>query len=426
MTTSAHLEPALSTLLPGQEARVEVTLRNGSDVVEAYRFEVLGAAGEWTAVEPETLSLYPDTSGSVTLVMRPPRDARVPSGDVPYGVRVLPQERRETATVPEGVLRIEPFTDLTAEITPRLGTFRRRKRLKVAVDNRGNAPAKVRLVVPAGSELLTVKVPSEPLPVAPGAAVFVPVTVTAKRRVWRGAPVSHAVRIAAQPDAGEPVNLDATCMQLPMLPAGAGKALIAALVAAGLLAVAWFALLKPAVHSAAKNAVKQDVQTAKDQAAGAQQKAANAQNAAAAAQEQAAEGAKAGSAGAAAAAAAASPSAAAPVLFSQRLKATAAAGAGGKESYTVPAGKTLRLTDLVLENPQGDSGTVTLTIGDRVVVAPALENFREQDFHWSSPIQATEKQTVTVTVNCQQVGKPAVGAAPTSCVAAAFFSGTLG
>ena len=52
----------------------------------------------------------------------------------------------------------------------------------------------------------------------------------------------------------------------------------------------------------------------------------------------------------------------------------------------MPVGKTMRLTDLVLENPQGDSGVVTIAVGGRTLLAPALENFREQDFHWASAI----------------------------------------
>nr|WSX78629.1 hypothetical protein OH826_35145 [Streptomyces sp. NBC_00899] len=89
------------------------------------------------------------------------------------------------------------------------------------------------------------------------------------------------------------------------------------------------------------------------------------------------------------------------------MTAGAAGGDTGSGAYPVPPGKTLRLTDLVPENPQGDSGTVTIAVGGKTLLAPALENFREQDFHWASAILVTEGQKVTITVSCRQPGTPA-------------------
>jgi hypothetical protein len=85
----------------------------------------------------------------------------------------------------------------------------------------------------------------------------------------------------------------------------------------------------------------------------------------------------------------------------------------------------LRLTDLVLENPQGDAGTITLSVGDKTLLAPALENFREQDFHWASAILAGPKQKITVTLACRTVGRPPSGPTPDRCNSAVLFSGTL-
>ncbi|MFE2410236.1 hypothetical protein ACFXDE_18050 [Kitasatospora sp. NPDC059408] len=427
-TTSAHLDPSAVQVLPGEEAQASLEVRNGGELVEAYRFEVLGPAGAWTAVEPESLSLYPGTAGRVVLRFRPPRESTTPAGPVPFGVRVVPQERPEQATVPEGVVEVLPFAGLTAELTPRMSQGRGRGRHQVAVDNRGNLPVSVTLAGSDRGGLLRFALPAAATTVEPGRAVFVRADVRPARRLWRGTAVPHAFQIVVTPGEGEPIALDGTYLQRPVLPKGLLKAAIAVVALAGALAAAWFGLLRPAVRSTAKNAVAGPVTAAQSQAADAKQKAADAQGAAAAAQ-QAAQQAASG-AGTASPVPAVTPGtglvpAPGAALFSQRLKATAPAGSTRTETYQVPDGKTLRLTDLVLENPQGDAGTITIAVGDAPLLAPALENFREQDFHWGSPILVGEKQKLTVTVTCRQVGLPASGPAPATCSAAALLSGSL-
>jgi hypothetical protein len=427
MTTSAHLDAAAVPVLPGEQARVVLEVRNSGTIVEAYTFEVLGAPAAWTVVEPAGLSLYPNTTGQVTLVASPPRDTTVPPGEMPLAVRVLPQERPETATVPEGTLQVLPYAEVTAELTPQMTQARGRARFRVAVDNRGNHPVAVGFKGADRSQALDFKLPSAATEVAPGRAAFVQVPVRAKRRLWRGVAVPHAFQLtvtpASQQAVVEPVVLDGTYVQQPVLSSALLRAVVAVVALAGILLGIWYGLLRPAVRSAAKEAVKDPVATAATQAASANQKADDAKNAAKGAEQ-------------AAKSVGATPSPLAPgqgpeapanaELFSTRLTAGAAAGGSGTGTYPVPAGKTLRLTDLVLENPQGDSGTVTIAVGGKTLLAPALENFREQDFHWASAILATEGQKVTITVSCHQPGTPAGGGpAPTQCAAAALISGTL-
>ncbi|MEV7419223.1 hypothetical protein [Streptomyces sp. NPDC089919] len=471
MTTSAHLDATPTSVLPGAEVRIPLELRNNGNVVEAYGFEVLGPAARWATVEPAALSLYPNTSGEVELVVRPPRDTTVAPGELTYGVRVLPQEQPEHATVPEGVLRILPYADFTAELTPRMATGRTGATYQVAVDNRGNYPLVVALSGKDAGELLKFKLPPGDTVVAPGRAAFVKVPVKPKRRMWRGTPLPHVFQLhalpapagaaPADPAAGvvpapraegaagvpgvpakapegagpepvpeiAPVALDGTLLQQPLVSAGLIRALVAALALIGLLAGLWFGLLRPAVRSAAKEAVKEPVKAAEAKADDAKKAAEDAKKAASG-----------GSEGGkpkpgASPTPGPSPSPKKPgegpapqpqaALFSSRLKAEAPAGGTGTATYTVPAGKVLRLTDLILENPQGDSGTVTFAVGGRTLLSPALENFREQDQHWGSALLATAKQEITLTLTCRTVGHPPSSPAPTKCATAALLSGTL-
>ncbi|MEV4331023.1 hypothetical protein AB0K02_10835 [Streptomyces sp. NPDC049597] len=435
MTTSALLDASPASVLPGEEARIPLEIRNGGNVVEAYRFEVLGPAAGWSAVEPATLSLNPGTGGQVELVVRPPRDATVPPGELPYGVRVLPQEQPQYATVPEGVLHIRPYADFTAELTPRLGQGRTGARYQVALDNRGNYPLAVALSGMDQGDLLKFGLPSGPTVVDPGRAAFVKLPVRPKRWMWRGVAVPHVFQVIAAPSPGPegapevaPEPLDGSLLQRPIVSAGLLKLLIALLVLLCVLAGLWFGLLRPVVRSAAKEAVKAPVEAAESKAAEAQEAADEAKEAASAG----AGGDKPGPGGSAAP----SPSASATpgtgpaplpqaALFSYRLTPSAPAGGTAAATYTVPDGKVLRLTDLVMENPQGDAGTITLSVDDKTLLAPALENFREQDFHWASAILAGPKQKITVTLACRTVGRPPSGPAPDRCSSAVLFSGTL-
>ncbi|HEY5835151.1 hypothetical protein [Streptomyces sp.] len=453
MTTSAHLDAAPVPVLPGEEARITLELRNNGSLVEAYGFEVVGPAAGWTQVEPVTISLYPDTAGQVTLIARPPRDSTVPPGDLAFGVRVLPREQPETATVPEGVLRVLPYAQVSAELAPQMAQGRGRARYRIAVDNRGNHPVAVTLTGADRSQALRFGLPSAPTVVGPGRAAFVQMPVRPRRRLWRGVAVPHSFQVTAvpgvdprgraeeassvegllEPDGNpaeltapaEPVVLDGTYVQQPVLGSGLLRAAVAVLALAGVLVGIWYGLLRPAVRSAAKAAVEEPVAAAASQAARANQQA------------EAANSAAQGAADAARSVGATPPpvpvepgqgpvAPAGAQLFSKRLSATATAGGTDSGTYTVPAGKTMRLTDLVLENPQGDSGVVTIAVGGRTLLAPALENFREQDFHWASAILVPERQKVSLTVSCGAPGTPpGPGPAPTTCASAALISGTL-
>lgn len=102
-----------------------------------------------------------------------------------------------------------------------------------------------------------------------------------------------------------------------------------------------------------------------------------------------------------------------------------ASGAAAVGSYQVPAGKVLGITDIVVANFQGDQGLLTIKFGDQTITTIALETFRNQDYHWVTPIEVTENQTVTASVTCQQPGTPASGKQASQCHELLNVSGEL-
>jgi hypothetical protein len=424
MTTSASLDSPWVRLDAGDEAVIPLQIRNTGNLVEGYHLEIVGVPGEWTTVEPRDITLYPGATTTATLAVRPPRSSSVPAGELRFGVRVTPTERPDEAVVPEGVIEVLPFLETSAELTPRTSRGRRGGRHQVAIDNRGNVPVTVVLTGTDPAEALDIATRPEGLSVNPGHAAFSEIRVRPEKKLWRGAALTHPFTIVVSPNAGPPVSLEGTYLQETMIPKWLPKALLALLLLLLALAAIWFGLLKPTIRSAAKDAVDKPAQQAQQQAAAAQEQAnkagAAAQNAAGAATD----------ANKAADKAAALVNTPRPRTISSplssRLELQTPVHTTGNNSFVVPSSQTLELTDLVLENPQGDFGTIRLSLNGNTLFFLALENFRDVDYHFVSPIRATAGQQLLMTVQCNKVGAPPDAApAPTQCDTAVYFGGTI-
>src|SRR2546430_1985218 len=62
-----------------------------------------------------------------------------------------------------------------------------------------------------------------------------------------------------------------------------------------------------------------------------------------------------------------------------------ASGNGTYLIFTVPKGRTLQVTDLLVENSAGDAGNLTLALNGTPVMQWAMANFRDLDYHWITP-----------------------------------------
>jgi hypothetical protein len=75
MSVSATVELPGTTLEPGDTASVSFTVSNDGDLVDEYRFRLVGALAPapWTTAEPATVSVHPGRSVTVTVFFRVPR-----------------------------------------------------------------------------------------------------------------------------------------------------------------------------------------------------------------------------------------------------------------------------------------------------------------------------------------------------------------
>ncbi|MEW2065918.1 hypothetical protein [Streptomyces sp. NPDC007346] len=447
MSLTASLDATSVTAAPGEETALPLQILNSGRTVEEYHFEVVGACAAWSAVEPAVLSLYPGDSGTVALKLRPPRDATVPAGETTFGIRVMPTGDRGDTVVPEGRVTVLPFTETTAELVPRSSNGSRSGRHQLAVDNRGNVPVTVRLGAQPGTEQARVDFDVPELRIEPGQARFGKLRIRPARRMWRGTPVTHPFQVFAAPQAAEgeeapaPVLVDGSYQQDPILPRWLPRALITAAVLILALVGLWYLLLRPAVKSAAREAVTPEA----------------VRSAAAADRSQAPDGtgpdgtdpagtgpgggdsAGTGPGGTSGPTPSPGPSdppapgsgdtaagGGAPTSAQVRVQDAVGGGSNTGTALEVPAGHTFQLTDIVVQNPQGDAGTVTVTAGEDVrVLSLGLENFRDSDYHFVTPIQVPAGGKVTMTIDCRRVGKPVGAPAPARCATSMFLGGTM-
>ena len=192
---------------------------------------------------------------------------------------------------------------------------------------------------------------------------------------------------------------DGTMVQDALIPRWLPLLLLLLLLLAVLLVILWFLLVKPQINAAAQNEVKKQLAAAGITPG---QKPSTATTAPPAAPKSAS-----------------TPTTAVPTpttVPTTNFNNSLTANGNGTTTYTVPTGKTLNITDLLVQNTAGDTGTVSLDRGSTTLLAWSMANFRDLDYHWITPINFTGGQQVNLVVSgCTDVCKPGI-----------YFAGSLG
>ncbi|MGW1556881.1 hydrolase [Streptomyces sp. NPDC002144] len=250
MSLWTSLEPASATVDPGGSARVRLRLRNTGDVVDEYRFEPVGPVAPWTRVEPQSLRLYPGTTGTVELTFAPPRTPDAAAGPNPYAVRITPTEHPEATTVPEGNLTITPFTEVRAELVPPTVKGRFRGRPRLAVDNLGNTKLTASIGGSDNGDQLSYDIHPSNVQIEPGRAAFVKATLKPRRIIWFGSREQHPYTLNVVRSGTNPLPVEGTYLQRGFLPRWLAT-FFGVFMALGITFVMLWIAYKPAVNSGA-------------------------------------------------------------------------------------------------------------------------------------------------------------------------------
>lgn len=392
---------------PGGEASAEITIHNTGRVVDSFQVEPLGALAPWTRVEPETLALMPGTQGTVLVSFHPPRTPQLAAGEVPWAVRVVPSEDPDGTTVEEGVLDVEPFTEVTAEMRPRTSHARGRRAGKheLALDNLGNTSVDVYLTGGDADQKLDVTVEPERLTVVPGGAAVVPVRAQARKRFWRGQAVTHPFQVVVEPAGQPPVVVDGSLLQEAVVPAWVVKALLALMLLAALAALLWFAVLKPTIKDTAQAIASEEAQQATAEEAAAREAADDSAADAASADREKAQS-QIDQLNKALGKPIKEPATTVDPLGTPVTTRLAATAGTQDPSAVLDPRRVVSVTDLLLQNANGDSGLVSILRDDQTVYEARLENFRDLDLHLVAPILVGKGDRVGLTVSCSNPNPP--------------------
>jgi len=468
MGSSASLDRPELAVEPGQEVTAQLRVRNNGSVVDQFTFEGLGTGAAWIDAEPEVLSLFPGAEGTVTIRFRPPRSSNTPPGPTPFGIKVVSGEDPAGSAVEEGVITVGRFADRSVEIYPLTQRGRRKGSYQLAIDNRGNSPLDVEFSGSDPENACGYQFATIAETVAPGTARFVKFDVVPHERFWRGAPKTHQFQIlvseiarhaelpapsmAAAPAPGEPPApppgvvtpapipvqpsppeiVNGTLLQEAILPPWLLKALLALIALLLILWILWITLFKPTVESAAKDAVEAPLASLNEKvdaltpttAAGA--------------------GAGGGAPTTTLAGGGGSPTGTTTTIAGGAVPTTTTtpaggsfstpfgnpadfqlgfgsqvSGGGGTQTFTNPFSSTFAVTDIVLQNPNGDSGLVQIARDGNVIMQSALENFRDLDLHFVAPFMFNPGSSLTMTVTCAQPGP----SGPGNCAISGSFGG---
>ncbi|MEZ5215151.1 MAG: hypothetical protein R2715_00840 [Ilumatobacteraceae bacterium] len=219
-------------------------------------------------------------------------------------------------------------------------------------------------------------------------------TVKSRRRLWRGPERSLPFELQAVQDGHATASTHGSLLQAPVFTGRFTRAVIALAATAGLVVASWFFLVRPEIDAAAERAV-----------------------AAASSAAPTPTSAVAGNDGADAPA----PAATSGSAFDIRLAVRAAVTDQQVATYVVPDDVQVRVTDLLMQNPNGDTGRLTLLRNSTVLYEAGLENFLDFPTALRSPFVFDAGDSITVQLNCRAAGSASTG----ECSAAITLTGTV-
>ncbi|MFF4369373.1 hypothetical protein [Streptomyces sp. NPDC001594] len=432
MGVVATLGEEVTEVEPGGSATCSVKLFNDGTVVDSFHLDVLGDAKDWAKVSTPEVRIFPGEVETVEIEFSPPRKAEVKQGRTGYALRVMSQEDTDRSAIVEGFVEVAGYQEVELELLHRTLRGSRSARGRVAVDNLGNSPVTVRLTGADDDGKLRFRFPP-PVTVAGGTTRVVSYRLVPRDRFLRGENRTHVYRIQAK-GGGEKSEAAGSLVQPAMLAPWMPKAL---LLAVGAAIVAF--LLLPTFFKAdtdswlgkftATGSEKEADPPAaspsgsgspdpedKDKGKGGKGDGDAGKGGAGGQKGQdPAKGGGGGPSGGPSGGGGApgnqpggtepdAPLALADGASRQlRLEANSKPGGPGhftaKDSDPVPKGNLLTFSDLKIDNPKDDNGTIELRRDNEVLYAFSLRDAKKE-WHWTQPLTFTEGQKIVLAVNC--------------------------
>lgn len=386
---------------PGTTAVLRMVVTNLADTTDSFVLTPVGMAAGWATIQPAVLTLFGGAQDTIEVELRPPLLPSTTAGPTSLSVRIAPQQDPDNAATAETTIVIGASFDRRINVLQPAQRGRRGATYEMMLENRGNTQASCRLhlVDPSGRVDGTFDPPAAGI--EPGSSTLVRLKVRANGLLWRRHPRTIPFRIDADQPGSPTASAPATFVQTPMVPERLVGKLIASAGVAALLAGAWFGLIKPAIRDAADDAVA-DIEpiatlapsesTLPDDPGEPSETTVPGQ-----ALDQG-------------------------TIVNFQLPVSVAQAQSDSNEYTVPAGKRLQVTDLIIQNPQSDQGTLTVSRGTSTLLGYNLLFVAPDVFvPLVTPLELAPGEQLVVTVACYGVGDPTA----TACNPTVLVSGVL-
>ena len=240
---------------PGESTSLSLAVENVGDHTESYTIIAAGLTAAWTNVTRPNVTLFGGSRDVVEVVVKPPAIHSTSAGPTSLAVRVVPQGSPDDAMVAETIVTVASFDDRRIVVLQPLQRGRRRALYEFMVENHGNSLANCRLHLIDASERVDGSFNPPAVGVAPGATNLVRLKLTAQRRFFRRAERQLDFDIEATEPDHTPVLGRATLIQPPTIPARTIGRLVASGLAVAAIVAAWFGVVRPELRDAAERAV---------------------------------------------------------------------------------------------------------------------------------------------------------------------------
>jgi hypothetical protein len=340
---------------PGDSVSLHLSVENLGEHTESYTILPTGLTAGWTTVTRPNVTLFGGSRDVVEVVVRPPAISTTSAGPTAAAVRVIPQSDVDDTVVAETTLLVGSFDDRRIAVLQPLQRARRRATYEFMVENHGNNLASCRLHLIDPSNRVDGAFDPPAVGVAPGSTSLVRLRVRARRGYFRRGDRQLDFDIEATQPEHEPALGHAALIQPPTVP---GRFIWRALGAAAVVAalwLAWVGVVRPELRDAAERAVDDriaEVDGGDESVDGTTD---------------GQDGAPGGTTPGDVVTTGPTPATTAPPQgdedgppFVTRIALLVDVGVRNSAAYAVPADREFLLTDLVLQNPNGDIGQAVL------------------------------------------------------------------
>ncbi len=215
----SHLEVA-----PGTSGRLTIEVTNNADVIDGITAIIDGINPDWIRLERPLLSLFPEATDQLELVLDIPTTC--PAGDYLVVVRIVSTIDADRQTVHDFWLTVTPAAGLAVDLVPRIVTGGASATFAATVVNTGNTTSDVTIdAVDPTREVDCIVEPSSVI-IPQGHEAAIDITMRSPRP-WFGDPVPRTITVTAR--TGDlVVEQIGTFRQKPRIPRGVLTALILA------------------------------------------------------------------------------------------------------------------------------------------------------------------------------------------------------